>query len=296
MKNVLFAAAALATVMGTPALAADIALKAPPPPPAPVCAWCGWYIGLNAGGTWFNDNSVDTTTTNVSSIPGLGLNGNIGAAVAAQGTGSVSPGNGAFLGGAQIGYNRQYNNWVLGIEADFDGVAKRNRQGVLANAGFVPGSSLGPGPGGTFSSAGTITSSKNLYSLGTLRGRLGVLSTPTLLAYGTGGLAYGQVNTSTTIAETLGFPDTPLPFGTAGSVSTWRAGWTAGGGLEWLFAPKWSVKVEYLYYDLGRVTNNLPQINQFGIFGTTLETVSNSQSTTRFNGSIVRIGINTHFN
>ena len=38
-----------------------------------------------------------------------------------------------------------------------------------------------------------------------------------------------------------------------GSFSDTRVGWTVGGGLEWMFLPNWSAKVEYLYYDLGRV-------------------------------------------
>jgi hypothetical protein len=60
-------------------------------------------------------------------------------------------------------------------------------------------------------------------------------------------------------------------------------------------ARQWSVKAEYLYYDLGSATWSLGNINQFGLLGTLLETVSTSQSSTRFNGNIVRAGINWHF-
>jgi outer membrane immunogenic protein len=74
-----------------------------------------------------------------------------------------------------------------------------------------------------------------------------------------------------------------------------RVGWTAGGGLEWLFAPNWSLKVEYLYYDLGRVSYALFPLQQFGGFGTVLDTVGASQSSTRFSGNIVRAGLNYHF-
>ncbi len=63
-----------------------------------------------------------------------------------------------------------------------------------------------------------------------------------------------------------------------------------------MLAPRWSISAEYLYYDLGRVTNNLPALNQYGNNGTTLETVSAVQSTTRFNGSEVRLGLSYHFN
>jgi outer membrane immunogenic protein len=42
-----------------------------------------------------------------------------------------------------------------------------------------------------------------------------------------------------------------VSYGTTGSFSETRAGWTLGGGLEWMFAPHWTHKAEYLYYDLG---------------------------------------------
>jgi outer membrane immunogenic protein len=37
-----------------------------------------------------------------------------------------------------------------------------------------------------------------------------------------------------------------------GSVSNTNLGWAAGGGLEYAFANNWSVKLEYLYVDLGK--------------------------------------------
>jgi outer membrane immunogenic protein len=280
-------AAVLLPLFATPSFAADMAVKAPPPVAAPTCAWCGWYVGVNAGYGWSNDDPVNTQTTNVFSA--AGLNGNIGGAVAARGTGSVSPKSNSFIGGGQFGYNHQFNNYVLGIETDIQGAA-HNTAGTIGSAGLVPGAAT------PISSTGTITSTRSLDYLGTLRGRVGVVATPQLLAFATGGFAYGGVKTSTRITETLGFPDTPGSFGTAGSSSTLRAGWTAGGGFEWMFAPKWSAKAEYLYYDLGRVNNQLPNIQQLGGLGTVLETTSASQSSTRFTGSVVRVGINYHLN
>jgi outer membrane immunogenic protein len=287
MKSLLLTTAALAALATAgSAGAADLPVKAPPIVAAAVYDWTGFYIGVNAGYTWSNSNSVDTVTTNVSSIGGL--NGNIGGAVAANGTGSVHLRNDGFIGGGQIGYNRQFNNFVAGIEADIQGVARRSSQNTITNTG-VPGVLI------PVTSSATITSSRSLDYLGTVRGRIGILPKPSLLAYVTGGLAYGGVNTSTTIVERLGFVDTPAPFGTSGSLSTTRVGWTAGAGLEWMFAPNWSAKAEYLFYDLGTVTNTLPQIQQFGLNGTLLETVSNSRSSTHFDGSIVRVGINYKF-
>jgi outer membrane immunogenic protein len=267
-----------------PALAADLPVKAPVMPLGPVSIWTGWYVGLNAGYHWGGD-CVNTVTTNIFSVPFL--NGNIGGAVATQGTGSVCPNDRGFIGGGQIGHNWQINNWVVGIEADVQGASNNNDRASITNAGIVPGD-------GGASSVGTITSEKDLEWLGTLRGRLGFLATPTFLIYGTGGLAYGGVKASTTIVEKLGFVDTPSPFGTTGSFSGTRAGWTAGGGVEWMFQPKWSLKAEYLYYDLGNETWSLGNLIQSSsVFG--VETIGASQSSTRFNGHIVRAGINFHF-
>lgn len=128
--------------------------------------------------------------------------------------------------------------------------------------------------------------------LGTVRGRLGFLVTPTLLIYGDGGFAYGGVHEGVDIAST--FPPTGLGLSPAfGSVTNTRTGWTAGGGLEWLFSPNWSLKAEYLYYDLGRVTFGVGGLTQFterpALF-TDLPVAS-----TRFNGHIVRVGLNYHF-
>jgi outer membrane immunogenic protein len=78
------------------------------------------------------------------------------------------------------------------------------------------------------------------------------------------------------------------------SISNTKVGWTAGGGAEWMFLPNWSVKVEYLYYDLGSLTTAdavfavAPVAPAVGLYAAT-------QNKTRFNGSVVRAGIDYHF-
>ena len=90
----------------------------------------------------------------------------------------------------------------------------------------------------------------------------------------------------------------PSPFGGRGSVlsnfSDTRVGWTVGGGLEWMFWPNWSAKVEYLYYDLGSVTFTLRVCSPQRVSG--IGSRNSTQSTTRFDGHIVRVGVNYHFN
>jgi outer membrane immunogenic protein len=64
------------------------------------------------------------------------------------------------------------------------------------------------------------------------------------------------------------------------------SGWTLGGGAEYVFAPHWSTKAEYLYYDLGTLTQKLldPKLPATGW-----------QQSVDFKGSIVRVGLNFKF-
>jgi len=103
MKRTLIIVAALATLIGTPALAADMALKAPPPPP-PAPSWTGFYIGVHAGGGWNRGN----LRADYLPFPTFGVNPTL----------ATSTGSGA-LGGGQVGYNWQAGpNWVVGVEGD----------------------------------------------------------------------------------------------------------------------------------------------------------------------------------
>jgi len=270
MKKSLLAASALAlAVSAGSAFAADLpSKKAPlllPPPPPPPALWTGFYVGLNAGYTWSDSNAV---TVGSGSFPPF--NPIVGIA----GSGVLAPNSDGFIGGGQIGYNYQFaNSFVAGLEADIQGVAGSNNTASSFGA-------FGP-------LASSISASKSIDYLGTVRGRVGYLITPSLLVYGTGGLAYGQANLSSSIFQTVG----GLVGTSSSAFSDTRVGWTAGGGVEWLFLPKWSAKVEYLYYDLGAVSTS-SVISFTGI----PVPVAATASTTRFNGHVVRAGVNYHFN
>jgi outer membrane immunogenic protein len=80
-----------------------------------------------------------------------------------------------------------------------------------------------------------------------------------------------------------------------GSTTTTRFGWTAGVGGEYMFAPNMSMKVEYLYYDLGSVSYNSTLTTTNGTFAVRGPAVVNVLSNTKFNGSIARFGFNYHF-
>jgi outer membrane immunogenic protein len=284
------------------ASAADLPRTAPAysPPLPPVIGWTGFYAGLNAGYHW-SSNTVDTVGTPGPSDTTFDFTSesNLAAQLA---TTSLKPKQNGFIGGGQYGYNWQFDPyWVAGLEADIQGIADHN-----GTASISSGPVVNPAfPNETFTS--TTLVSKQLNWLGTLRGRLGALATSSLLVYGTGGLAYGEAKATTTISQTgcgifgdcKGGTGDNVTYSTTGSFSQTRTGWTLGGGLEWMFAPNWTLKGEYLYYDLGKETFTLPNLVAIDTnCGTcTLPTWSAAvQSTTRFNGNIARVGINYLFN
>jgi len=193
-----------------------------------------WYVGGNAGGTW---SDSDTTVSSVktfdcetaSSSCGNTFPEPTGLAAAQAATGTLDTAHGGFIGGGQVGYNWQSaQQWVAGIEADIQGVGNRNSaEQTNTVQALLPNGSGGIFPGNFVT--GTIATSKDIDWLGTVRGRLGWLWTPSLLVYGTGGLAYGHVSSSTSITgftsgTNLGLCCGPMTFASAGTFSDTRIG------------------------------------------------------------------------
>jgi outer membrane immunogenic protein len=91
-----------------------------------------------------------------------------------------------------------------------------------------------------------LTLQSKVTWLATVRGRLGItMMSPTLL-YVTGGAAFGGVKSS--------WFDGGTPTAARVSVDETRVGWVVGGGIEHAFASNWTVRVEGLYHDLGKVS------------------------------------------
>jgi outer membrane immunogenic protein len=260
-------AAIAAALVTSSAVAADLAVKEPLPPP---CLWCGLYIGGNAGWAWGRD--AVTTTSFFPTPPFLAVD------VAGVNT-AASPAltSNGLIGGAQIGYNWQIGRAVLGLEADADFPSLKSSQaGTFPFPSTLPGGAIGP-PTAFF----TTSTSVSTDWLVTLRPRVGVTENNWLF-YVTGGVAAGRENFSQTI-------NIVAPFVLTDTFSTTQIGWTAGAGIEAKLNPNLSIKAEYLYIDLGTTPANagllVPPAAASGV-----------NSAMRLTTSIARVGLNWHFN
>ncbi|MFZ0988191.1 MAG: outer membrane beta-barrel protein [Xanthobacteraceae bacterium] len=160
---------------------------------------------------------------------GCYVGGNIGGAwsnVDFSGVSGVnfSASNSGFAGGGQIGCDYQWNQfWVVGIRNMLDATSLSNRTNISA----VP-------------FTGAVDSRTRWFD--TLTARVGYLVPSTnVLLYAQGGAAW--TNTSITFLDGSGAQ--------LGEASNDRTGWTVGAGVEWRFAPQWSVFAEYNFMGLG---------------------------------------------
>jgi outer membrane immunogenic protein len=110
---------------------------------------------------------------------------------------------------------------------------------------------------------------------------------PNLLLYGTGGLAYGETKVGSAFICALCSPPPGTQPGTANQSSFTSFGWTIGAGVEWRFAPAWSVKAEYLYVDLGSQSTTITYN-----YGTNTSSLT---STVSERDNVVRFGVNYLF-
>jgi outer membrane immunogenic protein len=197
--------------IGAPAAGAYAAMG------TPTYNWTGAYFGANVGGVWGRSHAQEP---NQEAEPGAGAFNAFGDAFTASTTGTT--------GGAQIGYNWQASSIVYGLEGDFGYLGFKGQQSSNLFAGTFVSST-----GGAF---------------GTFRGRIGYAADRALF-YVTGGLIVADV------AAGVSNPFNTGPNFTDGIIFTSKtnaeAGWTAGGGIEYALGRGWSVKGEYLHFDLG---------------------------------------------
>jgi outer membrane immunogenic protein len=204
-------------------LAPSAANAAPPQTSAaPVWSWTGFYVGAHIGGAW-QDNQTQGRTQGAY----------VGDTIWFPFGNKTTPSG--FIGGGQVGYNWQSGAFVYGLEADISDFSGSQSTSQSAGPTLTPV---------------TVTSQNQIGWVGTVRGRVGVTVVPQAVLYVTGGWAYGNV--SNLHSEAGG-----------GAIANWqenatRSGYAVGGGLDYMIAPHWIVRIEGMYVDLGSKTLNAP--------------------------------------
>jgi outer membrane immunogenic protein len=210
------------------------AVVAAPPVARAADGWAGPYAGLFAGYAWGRAEATEATD------PALLFpfyNG-----VATPYRFDVDGG----FAGAAAGYNGQWGMIVAGIEGEVGYVGLR-------------GSVIDPNGTAIFGTPDTETSFRSDF-YAALNARLGIAAGPALL-YVKGGGALLRARAST--IDPCIAPPAECGTGTLTmNGSETMLGWSIGGGAEWAFDPRWTVKAEYVFFDFGSIdttgTSNVP--------------------------------------
>jgi outer membrane immunogenic protein len=223
MRWLLLPVIAAASIAVQIASAADLPVKAPAvmPAPAPIYNWTGFYIGGHVGGAWTRADGSWDPLPSPASFGANPISGDFNSS--------------GIIGGVQIGYNWQFApSWVAGIEGDFSWTDAGSTFDTLWT-GFGSATPIGP--------AFFTTMDMHVKWLASVRGRLGYLVAPQWLAYATGGVAWGSVDFSALATNSGSYLATT-------SFSETSTGYVVGAGVEWMLAPNWMLRGEYLFYHL----------------------------------------------
>lgn len=185
------------------------------PPPAPAATWDGLFVGGHVG-YGSSDTTVSRNTTGGGFFgPGY----------------SIEDKADDFIGGIQVGYNWQVNDFLFGVIGDYS---------------FTDMGANGVSPYAVLSGVGWST---EYDYIATIRGRIGWIWNDTALFYAHGGVAFTDVET--TFAS--GFAFLGIDGQTIGGTET---GWVAGAGVEAALSDRVSMFAEYSYIDFN-ATNSI---------------------------------------
>ncbi len=280
MKRFLLASAALIAA-GTAALPADLPSRKAPPQfseiAVPMFTWTGFYVGLNAGAAFANNNANGAYAAN-GFAPAF-------APTTYYGFGAANNSSAQFLGGGQLGYNYQFGQFVLGAEADLQWLSgSGNNNAFAARPAVVQPNAYAVVNGG---------GGNGINYFGTVRARLGYAMDRTLL-YVTGGWAYANnrnQNGSVDYYAAGAAPGVPTATFTNGGNGGSRSGYALGAGAEYAITNHWTTKLEYLYVNLGGGGNGAYVSAAPIAAGTSFTT--NNRNNNQF--SLVRLGVNYKF-
>jgi outer membrane immunogenic protein len=240
--------------------------------------WEGFYAGVNIGGAW-NSTCNSWTLNNVTNPALVNAFNN-----------RNCPNNGVFVGGVQIGYNFQYNEWVWGFGLDYDYWSSKNH-----NRSFVyTAPAGGTVPSGTFAFSGK-TSPNGFAILGP---RIGYAVDNWLPYFRVGGVFTGGSRTSsatyTQATNTTGTPDAAF----SGSKNFKSNGFGLGLGSDFKVADQLFIRAEYTYVSLGKGTSSATACTPAGSalctqFNSSQYQLDNIHN--KFTASVFRVGLNYRF-
>lgn len=227
---------------------------------SPTNDWTGFYFGAKAGAVFSNFD------TNTSTQAGSMFSSELANVVNHAGNQTIN--TSGFLSGIESGYNWQFNQFLFGLEADFQSLStngvKYSNAVIYDNAGdqFV------------------ITSYADNNWLLTARPRLGLVTNNWLL-YGTGGLSLAYLRSDFLFSNSLG----------SGSFESQRVhsikpGYVVGAGVETHLTHHVSLKAEYLFEDFNKTNASLMH-----------QSTSTSQpffNWMRLNANLISLGLNYH--
>lgn len=214
---------------GTASLPSGKDMKQVAPAPLPECNWTGFYFGLNVGGQWGHSEDLDEDGFQAPQPHEWGYD------------------ESGVVAGGQVGYNFQWNWLVLGVEAD---------------AGYMNLEGRGVSDFDRSFEASDTHGSTDSDFFTTIRGRLG-LAWGHWLFYGTGG-GIG-VNLHTKVVDDCNIFPCGNDLIDAGKTE-FNWGWTGGGGIEYMIACHWTIRGEYLRYQLDDQSFDAVSARGFGPF------------------------------
>ena len=254
--------------------------------------WTGFYGGINLGYNWADASAKSAgIPSTILPDPDFGelVPTDLVVPLAAQNMSRQG-----FIGGIQLGYNYQINQFVFGAEADFMGTNTSKTKFASVTLIDPPDPEIPDDLGGELTIGQSYSVKQNW--LGTVRARAGFAAGRALI-YATGGLAYGNARAAARYdVNAVDFSPEPgeeaeVNVTWSGSKTSTRAGYTLGAGVEYAITNNWLLRAEYLYYNLGNV-NVISQpsaaVVQDSILGATSTKV-------RIDGNIARLAISYKF-
>lgn len=192
--------------------------------------WTGAFVGINLGSAVHKNKSLYTETE---------LGGPFDTQTWVEGDNKIN----ALLGGVSVGYDKQYNQFVFGVQGQYN---------MSDLSGSNPYIDINQNNDDIEYSGDAYVDTK---AYGTLTARLGYLVGPSSLVFVKGGGAYARFD-YTDIADGQNvYSDTYEYRGSRESL-----GWAAGIGIEQAISENISLVAEYDYMDFGSETVTLSDV------------------------------------